>query len=171
MFRGVSISGGSWWARTVEVLILFLARTFPKRFRTIPRLDGQPLLRQFLVCRIGPKDRPWIEIFLQSFVNGETMEWMHRHRWARMVSFVLCGRFCEERYPGRLFWVHAAPSVYMMDQTTIHRLDWAAEKTWTLFVGLANNGQWDYWRRPTPEAVQRTPWQEMIPPEKRVKAL
>ncbi len=158
-----------WWRNIVEFLILFLARTFPSRYRMIPRLDGKPLLRQFLVCKLGR----FVEVYLQSFLDGETAEWFHVHRWGRMISFVLSGRFCEERFPGGpgLFLVHSAPGVYTMDQSTIHRLHWTTEKTWTLFFAFDNDGSWGYYRRPTPEALQYTPWQQMIPPEKRIKSL
>lgn len=165
-------ASNGWWARLVEWFVIhYLTRHFPGRYRVIPRLDGVPLLRQFLVLRLGPVKRPWVEVFLHSFINGEGREWFHRHRWGRMISLVLSGRFCEERFPGQLYRIHRAPSVYMMDQATIHRLDWAAERTWSLFVGLDNDLEWDYWRRPTPEALQRTRWQDMIPPEKRIKSL
>lgn len=171
---GFMSSSFGWWARLVEALIVGrfgLARLFPKRYRLIPRLDGQPLLRQFLVLRLGPTKRPWIEVYLHSFVNGETAEWFHRHRWGHMVSVVLSGRFCEERFPGQLFWVHYAPDFYYMDRSTVHRLHWAGERTWSLFFGFGNDARWGYYRRVTPEAVQYTSWQDMIPPAKRVRSL
>ena len=165
---GFMSSSFGWWARLVEwAIVHVLLRLFPKRYRLIPRIDGQPLLRQFLVLRLGK----FLEVYLHSFVNGETDQWFHRHRWGHMFSMVLSGRFCEERFPGRLFWVHYAPSFYYMDQSTIHRLHWAGERTWSLFFGFGNGDSWGYYRRPTPEALQYTPWQQMIPPEKRVRSL
>ncbi len=175
---GFMSSSYGWWAKLVEALIVGrfgLARLFPKRYRLIPRLDGKPLLRQFLVCRFawpfGSKARPWLEVYLHSFVNGETDQWFHRHRHGHMFSVVLSGRFCEERYPGQLFFVHYAPGLYYMDRATVHRLHWAGERSWSLFCGFGNDGRWGYYRRVMPEALQYTPWQEMIPPEKRVKSL
>ena len=137
--------GGSVWGQAIEFLIIrVLARLFPNRYRVIPRVqDGAPLLRQFKICR-------WA--YLQSFVNPEALDWFHVHRWQRMISFVLSGRFREERFPGFLaagqyFKVHAAPSVYMMDRSVIHRLDAAEPNTWTLFLMLGDRGEWGYFPR------------------------
>lgn len=152
--------------RFLEWLVLsVLAKLFPGRYRIIPGLHGKPLLRQFKITG-------WA--YLQSFVNAEGRDLFHRHRWKSMVSFVLSGYLQEERYPGCgdfLFMkAHKAPSVYTMDDTVIHRLDYVAPRTWTLFLMFDDQKNWGYFRRPAvpPEYI---PWDKAIPEEKRVKSL
>ena len=157
--------GGSVWGQAIEFLIIrVLARLFPNRYRVIPRVqDGAPLLRQFKICR-------WA--YLQSFVNVEHPDWFHVHRWQRMISFVLSGRFREERYPGslaRFFKTHSAPSVYMMDRSVMHRLDAADPCTWTLFFMFGDRKAWGYF--PRPSSVDYVPWDQFIPEERKVRSL
>lgn len=166
--------------RVIEFIVCrVLARLFPSRFRLIPRVpDMTPLLRQFRICSFG-KEQPrgvppkWhFSIFLQSFCHAEVRELYHVHRWRYMLSFVLSGIFVEER-PGRQFIVHKAGDIYSMNDTVIHRLDYAAPRTWTLFIMFGRNrkrlpGGWGYYDRDT---SNYTPWNSAIPEAKRVKAL
>ncbi len=156
------------FGRFLEWLIVSkLAVWFPSRYRLIPRAqDGVPLLRQFKLFS-------WC--YLQSFVTGEVWGWFHRHRWERMISFVLSGSFKEERYPGGIFVVHKAPSIYTMDRTVIHRLSAVTARTWTLFlmfrprVRVDGNADWGYYPRPANDGYVR--WDKMIPEERKVKSL
>lgn len=153
--------------RFLEWLIVAkLAIWFPSRYRLIPRAqDGEPLLRQFKIFS-------WC--YLQSFVTGEVWDWFHRHRWQRMISIVLSGSFKEERYPGTIFVVHKAPSIYTMDRTVIHRLAAVKARTWTLFLMLGprvrydGTPDWGYYPRPFVKFVS---WDKMIPDERKVKSL
>lgn len=149
-----------------------LARAFPSRYRVIPRRsDGKPLLRQFKLFETAAGNG----VYIQSFVRGEERELFHCHRWRRMVSIVLSGAFMEERYPGapygprfggRFLVLHAAPSVYTMDWTTIHRLDDVMPRTWTLFFMWGNREDWGYFARPN--LVEYWPWNEAIPKERQI---
>ncbi len=140
------------------IILGILARIWPKRYRLVPRLDGIPLLRQF-------KLTSWC--YLQSFVNPETREWFHHHRWHRMYSIVLSGSFTEERYTDS-YWVHAAPSVYGMDQHVYHRIEAVRPNTWTLFFMFKDQVHWGYRHRDGDDFM---PWDEMIKPENRVEKL
>lgn len=146
--------------RAIEAGVMALAKVLPDRYRLIPRLDGEPMLRQFKLTN-------WA--YLQSFSIAETSDFFHVHRWRRMISFVLSGSLMEERYPGRVFKSHAAPSIYTMDDTVIHRLHSVEPNTWTLFLMLENQEDWGYY--PRPEDAGYTTWDYMIKPKNRVKAL
>ena len=156
--------------RFLEWLIVAkLARWFPSRYRLIPRAqDGAPLLRQFRLFG------SWC--YLQSFENPEVREWFHRHRWERMISIVLSGAFKEERYPGGIFVVHRAGSIYSMDRTVVHRLSAVKLRTWTLFFMFGprarrrdNRPDWGYYPRPKVDGFVE--WDKMIPDERKVKSL
>lgn len=154
--------------RFLEWLIVAkLARWFPARYRLIPRAqDGLPMLRQFKIFS-------WC--YLQSFAIGEVWGWFHRHRWDRMISLVLSGAFKEERYPGGIFVVHRAGSIYTMDRTVVHRLSAVMPRTWTLFFMFGPRSRpngaadWGYYPRPTTTGF--VPWDKMIPAERKVKSL
>lgn len=163
-------SSGGWGSALIEWLIMrVLTRLFPKRYRLIPRLDGEPMLRQFLVGRFSLGQRN-VEIYLQSFLRGETTEWFHHHRWEYMRSIVLCGNFWEERFPGRMYLRHVGPSTYSMDFTTIHRIEYARPRTWSLFFGFNNKARWGYYRR-IDSRVEYIPWEKMISEKIRVPSL
>lgn len=159
------------------LIVATLARWFPGRYRLIPRAqDGAPLLRQFKIF-------DWC--YLQSFVGPEVHDWFHRHRYRRMISIVLSGRFTEERYPGGwpLRKTHRAGTVYTMDRTVVHRLAAVEPRTWTLFFQFGARNRllvmpggefktvpdWGYY--PRPSATGYVPWEEMIPDERKVKSL
>ena len=154
--------------RFLEWLIVAkLARWFPSRYRLIPRVqDGAPLLRQLKITS-------WC--YLQSFANPEVWDWFHRHRWTRMISLVLSGAFKEERYPGRIFVVHRAGSVYAMDRTVVHRLSAVKPRTWTLFLMIGPRSRpdgaadWGYYPRPRHRGF--VPWDAMIPNDRKVRSL
>ena len=154
--------------RFLEWLIVAkLARWFPARYRLIPRAqDGAPLLRQFKIFS-------WL--FLQSFVGQEFWNWFHRHRYERMISVVLSGAFKEERYPGGVFLIHRAGTIYTMDRTVIHRLAAVNPRTWTLFFQFGaktradGKPNWGYYPRPANNGW--VPWDQMIPDERKVKSL
>lgn len=155
--------------RLIEWLVIrVLARVFPSRYRLIPRAqDGKPLLRQFKIFS-------WC--YLQSFVSAEVMQRFHVHRWRYMLSFVLSGEFAEERYPGTMYIIHTAPSVYQMDDTVVHRFARVAPNTWTLFFMFGKNrhelpGDWGYFQRPHWDSLKYQPWDQEIPEERRVKSL
>lgn len=154
--------------RFLEWLIVAkLARWFPARYRLIPRAqDGAPLLRQFKLAS-------WC--YLQSFAGPEVWDWFHRHRWDRMISIVLSGAFKEERYPGGIFVVHRAPSIYAMDRAVIHRLSAVMPRTWTLFLMLGPrtrfDGKPDWGYYPRAKQSGFVPWDKMIPDERKVKSL
>lgn len=158
------------WGRFLTWLVtVFLAKHFPDRYRVIPRRsDGEPLLRQFKIT-------DWL--YLQSFENPEERNLFHVHRWKKMYSFVLSGRFREERYPGVGYAggpfcgccylkMHEAPSIYTMDNADIHRLDYVAPNTWTLFAMRGNMKQWGYY--PRPDDTGYTTWEEAIPDERKM---
>lgn len=155
--------------RFLEWLIVSkLARWFPSRYRLIPRAqDGVPLLRQFKVFG------SWC--YLQSFIGPEVHDWFHRHRWERMISFVLSGAIKEERYPGGIFMVHRGGSVYTMDRTVVHRVSAVMSRTWTLFFvfGLRSrlDGKADWGYYPRPKITGWVQWDKMIPDERKVRSL
>jgi hypothetical protein len=150
-----------------------LAPLFPDRWRVIPRKeDGKPMLRQFRLWGSGSMGAMVFgsAAYLQSFIAPERLDDFHRHRWTHMRSFVLSGMLIEERYPGGMMTVRHAPDTYAMDWTTIHRLDYASPRTWTLFLMRGNSVRWGYYRRPEP-APRMVPAEEAIPIERRVRAL
>lgn len=148
--------------RFIEWLVIrVLARWFPSRYRLIPRLDGKPMLRQFKITN-------WC--YLQSFLIAETEEMFHVHRWRKMYSIVLAGAFMEERYPGRIYKIHMAPSFYSMDDTVIHRFAGVLPYTWTLFFMFKNKERWGYYPRPA-DAGGYVEWDQAIKPENRVESL
>lgn len=156
--------------RAIEFMVVrVLVPLFPKNFRIIPRIsDGQPLLRQFKIASF---------CHLQSFCNPEGVEFFHLHRWRRMLSIVLSGELVEERYPGRLYRVHVAPEVYMMDDTDIHRIKAVEPRTWTLFFMVGENEQpvvagsgWGYYPRPEGDCGY-VPFDKQIPASYRVSSL
>ncbi len=150
------------------LVTVFLARVFPGRYRVIPRAqDGIPMLRQFKLTR-------WA--YLQSFQCREVPERFHVHRWRRMFSFVLSGKFFEERYPGGITIRHEAPSIYSMDDTVIHHVISVVPRTWTLFLMFGKNrhyfpGGWGYVDAPDVFSLGYKSWTEEIPAELRVKSL
>jgi hypothetical protein len=126
------------WDAAVNAACLALCRLFPSRSRVIPRADdpSRPLLRQFLLCHLGP-----LSVYLQHFESPEAWEWFHRHRWEYMRSFVLSGLYLEE-LPQEGSWegyktYHVSKTnllqrrrfhTHRLYPTTIHRVDYPRGK-------------------------------------------
>jgi len=88
-----------------------------------------------------------------------------------MLSFILSGSFREARLGLPHTIGRAAPSVYHMDDTVIHRMTWTAPRTWTLYLMFGRNrqelpGGWGYFDRADSQDLNYRAWNEEIPPER-----
>lgn len=160
------------WDRLVNWFCLLLCSLMPWRARVIPRADepSRLLLRQFLVCHWGK-----LSIYLQHFEGPEAWEWFHKHRWDYMRSFVLSGRYVEERaedvwdedeilgfrtvhnhYQRRRFNSHR------LYPESIHRVEWWDPLCWTMFVTYNPRHEWGYYPRGKYSSEDFVPWRDFI---------
>ena len=126
------------WDRAVDATANWLCRTFPSRYREVPHAtSGKPMLRQFKLPG---------RAYLQSFVDAEEYEYMHNHRWDKVRSFILSGWYDEER-PGRQVIRRKRFTTYTMTRDVIHRIEFWAPRTWTLFIQSEGQdlSQWRYY--------------------------
>jgi len=136
-----------------------VSKIFPKRCREIPAMDGGILLQQVRVTKNS---------YLHHFVKPEPVDMFHKHRWKKMRSFVLTGRYVEERLSpeGDVSEVkHKFGQTFTMDKSTIHRVSYWSPRCWTWFFFGESDGDWGYYDR----QMNYTPWDEYIPQDMRVE--
>lgn len=162
----------------VDWTIRALCVLLPWRHRIVPdALTAEPMLRQFALIRGGSFiGRRFGALYFQHFLQPEPMTYMHRHRWARMRSWVLSGLFVESRPGGEItsadYAVHARGESYEMDRTTIHRVAYWSRRCWTLFwmsPDVSDDWGWYEWDATTGRLGAFRPWRTHI--AKRVPSL
>lgn len=129
------------WDSFIDHCCRWLCLHYPGRYRLIPHAEDptQPLLMQFML---------WPHhLYLQHFVSPESTTWFHRHRWARMRSWVLSGWFVECRPLDRCMLLHKRLSTYAMTKDVIHHVVAWSPLCWTLFFVRGASDDWGYFPR------------------------
>ena len=134
------------------------SKIFPNRCREIPAMDGGILLQQI---RVGKN------AYLHHFVKPEPLDIFHKHRWKHMRSFVLFGKYREQRFDASskdtTTVEHRVGQTFTMDESVIHRISYWSPKCWTLFFFYGDGQDWGYYDK----QGNYTPWQDYIPLDKR----
>lgn len=122
-------------------------------YRVIKREDDELYLTRYYVFR---KTYWWLpSVYIHCFHSSDYDMELHNHGWNRSVSFILKGKYLEERRakdnsikkrilkPFRINYIK---------KDTFHRVDLLTDKVWTLFIsGTKKNPEWGFWDRYTGE--------------------
>ena len=149
------------WDFLVDKLCKNIIKTFPSRYRLIPRADNPDIgmLSQFVIWK-GPSGR---RLFLHHFHCPEIKTHAHNHRWSYMRSFVLSGFYVEERYrlgsDAYSKCLRDRFRTHSMNKETIHRVYHWSERCWTLFYCGKDEREWGYFNL---NDMNYTPWQGFV---------
>ncbi len=118
-------------------------------YQDIHRRGGDQLYmrRHFIWKKFG------ISIFLHWFVTKDQDDWVHDHPWRFCVSFILAGKYLEERV--RYFDPIDGPVLKRkwvrffnwLLPSTFHRVAQAAPETWTLFIHFGRIKEWGFFEK------------------------